>query len=124
MVDCSFNGKSLSIGSLEALGSTLDSIHSISEFELWLSAASGQAMCMLRKEKHAWLLYLRHPGDSGMTSQGDVNLSGSETYKLSNGQADEYPLSWCIEVEQCYKAVVYFFVNEGECPNSVAWHLS
>jgi len=38
---------------------------------------------------------------------------------MSNGQVDVYPLSWCIDVKQCYKAVAYFCVNEGAKPDGV-----
>jgi len=77
---------------------------------------------MLRNGEHAWLMYLRQAGDSGLNSVGNEQRAGVEKYVLSNGQTDEYPLAWCIEIEQCYKAMAYFFVNEGERPGWVNWH--
>jgi len=76
---------------------------------------------MLRNGTNAWLMYLRHhEGDNGFTSQGETGRIGVASYELSNGQVDEYPLSWCIEIEQCYKALAYFFVNEGSKPEWVS----
>jgi hypothetical protein len=70
-------------------------------------------------------MYLRHnDGDSGFTSQGEADRAGMVSYKLGSGQVDEYPLSWCIDLEQCYKALVYFFVNEGSSPERISWHES
>jgi hypothetical protein len=76
---------------------------------------------MLRNGANAWLMYLRFNGDSGFVSKGDATKTGDESYTLSNGQVDKYPLSWCIDLEQCYKAIAYFFVNEGAQPVFIAW---
>ncbi|WP_247661421.1 Imm1 family immunity protein [Ideonella alba] len=77
---------------------------------------------MLRNSGNAWLMYLRHAGDSGFVSFGEAGRAGTEKYLLSHGQEDEYPLAWCIELEQCYKAIAYFYVNEGAMPDWVQWH--
>jgi hypothetical protein len=76
---------------------------------------------MLRNQGSAWLMYLRRKGDSGFNSVGNKEQAGSEKYLLSNGQTDEYPLAWCIDIEQCYKALAYFFVNDGARPDWVVW---
>lgn len=76
---------------------------------------------MLRNGHWAWLMYMAEPGDAGFRSEGDASLGGTASYTLSNGQVDEYPLAWCIPVEDCYKAVAYFYVNEGERPGWVKW---
>jgi len=56
--------------------------------------------------------------------RANPNATGSASYVLSNDQVDEYPLSWCIDIEQCYKAMAYFFVNNGAMPSWVSWHES
>jgi hypothetical protein len=122
VIKLTFNGHPQSIVSVEDLGQALNRFDTEALFELWALAPAGPSMCMLRNGTHAWLLYLRHPADSGFCSVGNAEHAGSERYVLSNGQADEYPLAWCIEVEQCYKAVAYFFVNDGERPDWVNWH--
>ena len=122
MIVVTFNGKRQEVSSIEQLSVALDQFDQVDQFEVWLSASRGQAICMLRNESNAWLMYLRYDGDSGFTSQAKTGRTGVASYKLSNGQVDEYPLSWCIEVEQCYKALAYFFANEGGKPEWVSWH--
>jgi len=43
------------------------------------------------------------------------------SYTLANGEITELPLAWCIDLEQCYKAVAYFFVNDGARYDFVCW---
>jgi hypothetical protein len=120
-----FNGQQQDVSSIELFSIALDQFDRVDQFELWLSAPRGQSICMLRSGSNAWLMYLGHSdGDGGFTSQGETGRIGVASYKLSNGQIDEYPLSRCIEVEQCYKALAYFFVNEGSKPEWVSWHES
>ncbi len=78
-------------------------------------------MAMLRNGDHAWLMYLRFDGDSSFVSLGDHSNHGTCSYTLANGQVDEYPLSACIDIEDCYKAIAYFFVNDGAQYNFVSW---
>jgi hypothetical protein len=124
MVAVIFNGQREDISSIEQFGQALDKFDRNSNFELWLSVQDGASICMLRNKRHAWLMYLRFEGDSGFVSQGHSACAGVASYKLANGQTDEYPLTWCIEVEQCYKALAYFFVNGGAKPDWVSWHAS
>jgi hypothetical protein len=119
-----FNGQQQEIASIEEFVSALDRFDREEQFELWLSSSQGQSICMLRNGLNAWLMFLRHNGDSGLTSQGNASRTGVDEYRLSNGQVDEYPLSLCIDLEQCYKAVAYFFVNEGGKPGWVPWRES
>ena len=122
MISVTFNGEQQDVSSIEQFGVALDRFDGTSEFELWLSSSEGQSICMLRNGPRAWLMYLRDgDGDRGFTSQGDADCIGVTSYKLSNGQVDEYPLSWCIDIEECYKALAYFFVNEGDRPIWLSW---
>lgn len=121
MVSVIFNGVSEPIVSIEQLGEALDRFDRYPRFEVWLSAQDGPSICMLRSEAHAWLMYLRFAGDGGFVSQGQPGASGFVSYTLANGQIDEYPLAWCLDLEQCYKALAYFFVNKGARPEFVSW---
>jgi len=121
-MELTFNGRREAISSIEELGLALDRFDEEPQFELWASVPAGPVMCMLRNTGNAWLMYLRHEGDSGFNSVGQSSGVGAAAYTLSNGQVDEHPLSWCIEVEQCYKAIAYFFVNHGAKPGWVTWH--
>lgn len=108
--------------STEELGCLLDRFDGSPMFELWARAPSGASLCMLRNRDAAWLMYLRHAGDSGFASRSTDERLGSASFLLSNGQRDEFPLSWCIDVEQCYKAQAYFFENAGAKPEWINWH--
>ena len=124
MITVTFNEQQQDISSIEDFGAALDRFDRVDQFELWLSSSFGQSISMLRNGSNAWLMYLRHDGDSGFTSHGNASRTGTEAYKLSNGQVDEYPLSFCIDVEQCYQALAYFFVNDGSKPEWVSWQES
>ena len=90
-------------------------------FELWAAMSGGPSISMLRNGEHAWLMYLREPGDSGFWSVGDPTRAGVVAFRLSNGQVDEYPLAWCIAVERGFEAVEAFCAWAGAMPAGVAW---
>ena len=121
MIELRLNNRQLDVTTVEQLGAALDVADGEEVFELWASVPEGPKMSMLRNGSNAWLMYLREPGDSGFRSSGDATRDGDASYRLSNGQLDEFPLSWCVDVEQCYKAIAYFCVNEGARPKWVAW---
>jgi hypothetical protein len=76
---------------------------------------------MLRNGDRAWLIHMRFNGDSGLLTRGDTQCEGTCHYKLANGQVDEYPLSWCVDLEQCYRALAYFAVSDGAQYSFVEW---
>jgi hypothetical protein len=117
-----FNGEDQPIASIENLSRALDRFDVEPLFELSIETDDGPSMIMLRNADHAWLMYLRFHGDSGFVTKGDQSRHGASTYRLSNGQVDEYPLSWCIGLEQCYKAIAYFFVNDGARYDLIDWY--
>ena len=121
MIALRLNNRELDVTTVEQLGAALDVADGEEAFELVASVPEGPAMTMLRSGFDAWLMYLREPCDSGFRTSGDDTRQGNASYRLSNGQLDEYPLAWCIDVEQCYKAIAYFCVNEGAKPKWVAW---
>jgi hypothetical protein len=120
MIELTLNDRRLNAASEEAFEASLDGAMTEPEFELWASVRDGPAMCMLRHGANAWLMYLRCPGDAGFRSTG-VERSGTASYKLSNGQVDEYPLSWCVDVQQCFDAFRSFHRHQGARPKCVAW---
>ncbi len=58
---------------------------------------------------------------AGYFSIGELQRQGHASYRFSNGQVDEYPLARCLPLDDCFKAVAYFFVNDGERPDSILW---
>jgi hypothetical protein len=123
MIIVTFNGTEELMYEIEEFGAALDRFDAQPIFELWLNAPGGASISMLRNSEHAFLMYLREFGDSGFVSVGE-ETEGSVQYTLGNGQVDEYPLSWCISLEECYKALAYFFVNDGMRPEWFQWQES
>jgi hypothetical protein len=121
VIKVSFNGLQKPVSSIEDFGVALDEFDEAGRFELWLSCPGGPSIRMLRSGENAFLMYLRHEGDSGFVSRGDQSCSAAASYALSNGQTIKYPRSACIDVETCYQALAYFFVNEGVRPDWVSW---
>ena len=122
MIEISFNGRDeTDIDSLELFAVAMARYDRHAEFELWLSVPGGPRMCMLRNREHAFLMYLRFPGDSGFVSSGSAAAEGKVPYTLSNGQVDEYPESWCLPARRCYWALASFFTNDGQRPERIAW---
>jgi hypothetical protein len=111
-MELQFNGTAIPITSLEQLGTVFDECDLASEFELWVSVDRFPSMCMLRNGNHAWLMHVRGE-DKSAHSIGKYEGNDVCCFRLANGQLDEYPLSWCIDIEQCYKAIAYFYVNHG-----------
>jgi hypothetical protein len=124
MVEITYDGNPMQVRSIEELDAVLVQSEHQPRFELWASVPSGPSMAMLRNEDNAWLMYLRFNGDAGFVSQGDLTKTGKTSYVLANGEVGEYPLAWCIDLERCYQAVMYFFVNNGAKPEWIAWHES
>lgn len=121
VIQVTLNDRLLDIASPGPWAHALDLVQSTSRFELWISVPDGPSMCMLRNRESAWLMYLREPGDSGFRSSGDTHRPGVEAFTLSNGQVDEYPLSWCIDIARCRQALVDFRDHNGARPASITW---
>ncbi len=122
MISFDFNGQREPVLSTEHMGRLLDQFDQSPLFELWAYSPAGPSLCMLRNGDDAWLMYLRHEGDSGFSSRSASARAGSANFKLSNGQFDAYPLSWCVDVKQCYKAMAYFYENAGARPEWIEWY--
>jgi hypothetical protein len=120
MIEVTINSDQQRIASIEELDAALVRSEQLPRFELWVSVPNGPRMALFRSGTHAWLMYLA-AGDVSFVSQGDPAMTGEASYTLSNGQVDEYPLSWCIDLECCYQAIMYFFVNEGAKPEWITW---
>ena len=120
-IKVTFNETELSYSGFEEFSLDLDRFDQEQKFELWLSTNDGPSIVMLRNGEQAFLMYLRFNGDSGFVTKGDQDRQGTCANKLGNGQIDQLPLSWCIDLDQCYRAVAYFFVNYGARYDYVAW---
>ena len=88
-----------------------------------MSAEKGNSLSLLSNGDTAWLMYLRFQGDTGYRSYNSAHAGPADVktvFVLSNGQRDEYPLSWCIPVREACKALEEFF-ETGSRPASISW---
>lgn len=119
------HGEARAVDSIVALEQMLQEARTLAQCELWLTLATdaeqGPALCMLRNGGNAWLMYLSGQDDLSFHSLGDDEAEGVCSYLLANGQVDEYPESWCVDVEHCQQAVVAFFTTGGAQPPAIAW---
>lgn len=92
--------------------------------EIWIEGPHGQQLCALINGELGWLMYLREPGDAGMSSR-NPDYAGPEAatidYLLENGQRDEYPASWALPVATLQRAIDAFRAD-GLPPAFVLWH--
>jgi hypothetical protein len=118
------NGKALDANSLEELDESIAGVADLRSLELSISLICGPSLIMLRSDECAFLMYLRGEGDNGFVSGTPEPIAPTAKFRLANGQVDEYPLAWCIPVDDCFKAVFFFYVNAGLRPEWLAWHES
>jgi ribosomal protein L7/L12 len=111
--------------------------------EIWVSVdPGGPSLCALMNTSVGWLMYLRHnEGDTGFSSRNPMfdefagTLSGLAfdgrfgrervpviTYRLSNGQEDEFPASWALPEPDVMRALEYFVEHQGRRSPFVQWH--
>ena len=116
------NDQHTEIQSLEQLDLALNQIEALDTFELWVTTPNGPFMSMLRSGPHAFLMYLRFSGDAGFSSRATTPMQGKVAFTLANGQVDEYPLSWCLEIEECFQAIAHFLMHNGTKADWILWH--
>jgi immunity protein Imm1 of predicted polymorphic toxin system len=117
-----FNDEHKEFSSIDELNEALARFDDEPNFDLWVSTPGGPMINMMRSGPDAFLMYLRFAEDTGFTSRSRVTRVGTTSFRLANGQVDEFPLAWCIDRELCYKAITHFCANEGEMPKWIAWH--
>lgn len=93
--------------------------------EIWVDFEEDeQSMTALISGNYGWLMYLPDEESAGFSSRNPDYIGGdNETmeFYLSNGQLDEYPLSWVLPVEQVEKALD-FFQQYHKIPPFITWH--
>lgn len=89
------NNQKTELKSSDHLISILDASLINDYLEIWIEGHGKSALCIVTNPDSAFLMYLRHEGDSGFRSSnkfGDGNKT--QEFKLSNGQLDLYPETW------------------------------
>ncbi|MGK5080577.1 Imm1 family immunity protein [Janthinobacterium sp. HLX7-2] len=126
-MELNLHGEPRPVDSALALQQALREASALAQCELWLTMAmdaeQGPALCMLRNGGNAWLMYLSGQDDQSFHSLGDEEEAGECSYWLANGQVDEYPAAWCVDVEQCHRAILAFFETGGARPSAIEWEL-
>jgi len=142
LMELRVNGHGSQIASVADLSRKLAPFASQQFREIWVSMdAGGPSLCALMNTNVGWLMYLRHDdGDTGFSSRnpmynesdtlGGLAFDGRYgrehvpvvTYRLSNGQEDEFPASWVLPEPDIMHALEYFVEHEGRRSPFVRWH--
>ena len=124
-MELNLHGTPHAVATLADLQLALKQARSLAQCELWLTRAidpeQGPALCLLRNGANAWLMYLSGQDDASFHSLGDEEDDGVCSYWLANGQVDEYPSAWCIDVELAQLALLQFFETGGARPSAITW---
>lgn len=121
MIKASVNGEESHIETAEEMDRVLVNAARCSPCDLWLRIDDGPSICLLRQGDYSWLMYLRDWEDAGFVSIGNFDAPGKAEFTLSNGQVDEYPVAWCIPLEQALRAVSQFWHDRGKRSDEVEW---
>lgn len=116
------NDQEWNITTHEELCDRITDATKLREHELWIMCDTGQALCMLKNGTHAFLMYLKNDEHAGLVSKGNDDTKQLIEYRLSNGQVDEYPASWCIPAKVCYQVVIDFCLHNGARPDWIGWN--
>jgi len=124
-MELNINGESYEVASLGGLRYHLPKISNTHFCEVWLYSNSGwPAICALVNANSAWLMFLRHEGDSGFSTR-NPNYAGPQEavieYFLGNGQRDEYPAEWDITTTEALRGLEHFLENQEMAP-WLNWH--
>ncbi|MBB5609902.1 MULTISPECIES: Imm1 family immunity protein [unclassified Janthinobacterium] len=124
-MELNLHGTPHAVATIADLKLALKQARTLAQCELWLTRAidpeQGPALCLLRNGGNASLMYLSGQDDASLHSLGDQEDDGACSYWLANGQVDEYPSAWCVDVELAYQALLQFFETGGDLPSAIAW---
>lgn len=93
--------------------------------EIWLELPDGQVLQALHNGNVGILLYTCPKGNSfEYPNSLDPKFDGEDDeqieLQLSNGQMDEYPLSWVISLAKIRRALKYFQQKKSR-PDFIDW---
>ncbi len=120
----SINGKTSAIGNKDDLRDKLQNISKTPFCEVWITLSDGKSISALINREISWLMYLRYDGDPGFSSRNaEIAEDKNEmvTFYLSNGQRDQYPLSYTVSTASAVSALEYFFAA-GDMAPWIKWH--
>lgn len=92
--------------------------------QIWATAPQGGTLSAFFVDDQAWLMYLRHDGDSGFSSRNPAYAGEPDAvqfFTLENGQVDEFPSGWFYP-EAIVAATLREFAMYGSRPEGIKWH--
>ena len=115
MATLTCNGRETTITTAASLTDAIEQVQSIPQIEVWLSMSNeGPYLCLLRNHDHAVLLYLADSDDAGSVSGiagEDDDTAPTISYRLPDGQHEDYPQSWCVPLPHCWQALTDFLTQ-------------
>jgi allantoinase len=120
------NGREYAVASIAELREHLEQVWSVQYLNLFLERpGDGPVLSALTNGDRGWLMYLRdNEGDPGFSSRDTSHLGPPDQmlkFRLSNGQVDEYPVSWTLPIAEVVRAFEYFFEYRQRAP-WITWH--
>ncbi len=113
-------GFSVDAGGRERVGLTAEEVDAevlrradAGETEIWINGYSEPSLLVLLNDERAFVMLLRHDGDEGFLA-GDPATAGDqapESFRLGNGQVDEFERSRTVTHEQALSCVRAFVAD-------------
>ncbi len=120
--EATINGDTIVVRTGSELASILGDFSASQYLEVWVTR-DGESMCMLANGDRAWLMYLKNIDEECFTTRSDDIVDQNEylDFRLSNGQADEYPAYWTVKLAHATNGIAHFF-DQGGRTTSLTWH--
>ena len=122
-MELSINGEIIEILNFQDFTEYFNTVENEKYLEIDLFEENNMGIFVLLNEEYALVLFFRYEGDSGLSAINNkyANSDKLESFKLSNGQMDEYPLNYLIDRKEIF-SIIECFINEKKMSDSVEWH--
>jgi hypothetical protein len=94
------------------------------DVQVHVCASDGSSLSAFFVGEHAWLMYLRHFGDSGFSSRNPEYCGDPEAvfeFTLDNGQVDEFEASWFYPRAKVEGTLRWFCEHQRQPPD-ITWY--
>lgn len=121
MIKFSINNADINIETERYLNKKLNTIRTNKYNELCISGFGTSSLTVLINSKKAFLMYLRNEDDAGFNSMSSINdTEKTIDFLLSNGQMDQYPLHFLVNIDLAEKAILKYY-KTGEMWQGIDW---
>ncbi|MEL5960847.1 hypothetical protein AADR41_39880 [Streptomyces sp. CLV115] len=90
------------------------------KLESLLESSSGRTLYVVSNTERAMVMLIEHPGDPGEHAADPGAEEWSDGFELSNGQADEYPDTDTVPLDEALRIVRHILAT-GRPPADAAW---